>query len=261
MFAPHLSNVRPTAIDAQGVRFDSEALLGFTIPPGGFVGFTDPVSARIDDVPTGYGVGSLDLPVELAGMTYSVSGTCYARTPQELNQYGAALRRLGRDRRSFPVIVKHAGEQFRVNAYRGASHRFEEHPGLLRAQYSFDFWCPDPRKYGEMREFVSTGSNVTAWHRGDFDAWGRFTVTNNTSGYRILSNGLAFTVNGSRSSSAVDEIDFSTGSITRDGVPLTRAVTSRRTWPVRPGVDTIWRAEPLGSGGVRAVLRVDDTSI
>lgn len=118
--------------------------------------------------------------------------------------------------------------------------------------------CPDPRKYGELRESISTGSTVQIFHRGGADAWPRFEVTGFPNGYRIIGpGGIAFTVAGPRS--GLDVIDFASGEVTRAGVLLAQGITSARRWPVPAGKEVSWRCEAIGSGSGSARLMVDDT--
>lgn len=256
-----LSGVRPTVLTAQGVRFDSEGSEGFTIPPDGFAGWSDPVSARIDEQLRGDQPGALGLPTQLGSRVISVSGLCHARSPEVLEHtYGRQLRSLGADGRPFKLVVRHAGQALWVNAYRGSQPRFTPYPALGRASYSFDFWCPDPRKYGQLHEFTSQGASVPVFHRGDFPATPVFTVGGFASGYRIVGpGGLTYTVRGPKS--GVDVIDFMTGRVTRGGQPLRRAVTSARRWSVPPGQEVQWRVEPITSGSGSAVMALPDTFI
>ena len=256
----HLSNVRPTLLTVNGVRFDSEAREGFTIPPDGLRGWTDPVASEVRDVSREGAPGSFALPTVLGSRLISVSGLCHASSPETLNEFGHRLAGLGADGEPMRLVVKHAGQTHWVDAYRGASHEFNPYPALHRAQYAFDFWCPDPLKYGELREYVSTGSNVTAWHRGNFHAAPLFKITGFVNGYRIVGPGGTYTVEGPKASSTVDEIDFSTGMFTRGGVPSPRAVTQAHVWGVPPGTETTWRVEPLTSGTGQARMFLTDTS-
>ena len=133
-----------------------------------------------------------------------------------------------------------------------------------RANAAFQLiWrCPDPHKYGPVRESVSSGANVQAFHYGNTDAWPVFEVSGFPNGYRIEGRGQNlgqfYTVT-EKPSGAVDRVDFSTGMFTRDGTARTRVSTQRNVWPVAPFVDTPWRVTALGSGSGSARMLVPDT--
>lgn len=253
---------RATIVRAGEVEFHSEAAMGFTIPPGGFIGWTDPIAARTRDVPVLSGPGSVHLRQQLGSRLLSLSGRCWAGSPQELDRYGELLAGLGHNGEPFHVAVQHAGRTMWATGYRAAGVRFEPLPALHRASYQFDIWFPDPRKYGVERVYVSTGSTVQAFHYGNTDAWPRFEITGFPSGYRIEgrgpNQGLFYTVD-EKPSGAVDRIDFKTGQLLRDGTPARRVTPSMRVWPVKPFVETSWRVTALGSGSGSASMTVLDT--
>lgn len=252
--------MRATIIKAGPVEFHSEAARGFTIPPGGFTGWTDPVGARIRESLRPQGPGAAAVPQQLGTRLVSISGTCWADSPQDLDRYGNLLGGLGADGEAFQINVRHAGRWLHANAYRAAGVRFEEFPALNRAAYQYDFWCPDPRKYGESREIVSSGANVQAFHYGNTDAWPVFTVTGFANGYRIIGPGGTYQV-GSKSAGAVDTIDFSDGLLVRNGNHVTRQVSQRDVWPVRPFQQSQWRVQAVGSGSGTATMTLADTYI
>lgn len=253
---------RETVVRAGAVVFASEGRDGFTIPPGGFTGWTDPVGTRLREVPRISGPGAHAVSQQLGTRLVSLSGRCYASNPRELDKYGELLAGLGADGEEFTFHVQHASRTLYARGFRAPGVRFESFPALNRADYQFDIWCPDPRKYGGARESASTGSNVEAFHYGNTDAWPVFEVTGFPNGYRVEgrgpNQGLFYTVT-EKPSAAVDRIDFQTGMITRNGSPIHRVTTQKHVWPVAPNVSTPWRVTALGSGAGTATMTVRDT--
>lgn len=230
----------------------SEAL---PITRDGLTGWWGRPSGRSDMVDRAAGHGELDLPVMLSARVVGLSGVVKAEHAARRADQLAGLPVVG----DFTV---HEG-----GASRRADARLVE-AIVQRAQINrlarFDlvFRCPDPRKFGEDWEFVSTGGLVRARHYGNFEASPVFEVTGFPSGYRILGpSGEGFTVTGSRPASAVDVIDFGSRQVIRNGVLLVGATSSARTWTVPAAREVSWRVQAIGSGQGRAVMRLHDTFI
>lgn len=250
-----------TVIKAGGLTFDSEAETGFTIPPAGFTGWVDPVSFRRDDKERNGRHGSFESPVYASGRLVTIAGTCFATSPEGLDRYGELLAGLGATGKPIRVTVHHARRTMWADAYRAAGAEFDPRPALGRARYALDLWFPNPRKFGELREYVSTGSSVQAFHYGNFDADPVFEVSGFVNGYRITGPSGSYTVPGPKAASTVDRIDFSTGSFVRNGVPVTRAPSAVRRWSVPAGERVSWRVQPIGSGTGSARMFLTDTWI
>lgn len=146
--------------------------------------------------------------------------------------------------------------------------RFEPEGALPYADYQVDLWLPDPRKFGVVRESVSSATSanadtaiVKAWHRGNFDATPRFTVTASSSmssGYQLKGKGRTFEVPGPLSVGQTDKVDFRSGTVRRNGVLVTGVVP--RTFTVAGGEVADWRLWPL-SGAGSATMHLPDTFI
>lgn len=257
-----------TVVRVGDVVFDSEAEVGFTIRPGGFTGWTDPVPARRPSGAAREGQhGDFDEPVHLQSRVMSVSGKCWSRNAYELEEFGILLAGLGADGGRFPVEVTHAGRTLWAWARRGAAPRFEESPALGYAEYEFDFWMPSPFKYGDVRESVSAGDSVNfgnvaaAHHRGNTDALPRFTVTATSNigavGYQLKGKGRTFEVPGPLNVGQTDEVDFRSRTVRRDGVLVTGVVP--RVFAVGGGESVDWRFWPLSGAGA-ATMHLLDTN-
>lgn len=119
--------------------------------------------------------------------------------------------------------------------------------------------APDPIKYGSAHTSRSTGSDVATVNDGNARAWPLFRVRGPfPGGYRLRGpGGVSYSVMRAMASADVDEIDFKSGLIKRNGVPLTRAVVSPERWSVPGGGRVLWRVEGISGGTGYADLFLD----
>lgn len=211
------------------------------------------------------GNGSFSVPAYLGSRLVTLRGTALANSEGELEQMEDVLTGLALSDTQMTVTSE--------KGTRWAMCRAEDEVkwnrigGALEAEFEVSFFLADPRKFGEVREFVSTGSNVTAYHRGNAPATPRFKVAASwPGGYRIrgpLRNGteLSFSLPVAMTGSSVDLIDFNTGLVLRNGSPLPRAVLSPQMWTVPGGGTVQWRIEGISGGTGSAVMYLPDTFI
>lgn len=248
-----------TSVKVGPLEFQGWAANGFLISPNGITGWDNaPSSRRTDAVRVG-GHGSFGTSSLLNGRLVTIAGNVLAESEPELLHFLDLLAAM--------PVRKHRMTVQDVRGSRWCDVVVEGEPQVSRtggdreAEYQVSFFASNPRKFGEQRVFTSTGSSVPAFHYGNFDADPVFEVSGFVNGYRITGPGGDFTVSGPRPSGAVDVVDFSTGLLTRDGVPLTRAVTSAKLWTVGPGERVSWRVQPVRSGSGSARLLLTDTFI
>lgn len=164
---------------------------------------------------------------------------------------------------SLPVVV--AWDETRWADVEVDRVRFDPAGYAARADYQVELWMPDPFKYGETRTTVSAGNSstygaiVAAHHRGNTSALPKFTVTatsNMTAGYQIKGKDRTFEVPGPLNVGQVDKVDFSKGTVRRNGVLVAGVVP--RTFDVKGGESADWRLWPL-SGAGSATMHLTDT--
>lgn len=252
--------MRNTLVTVGDWTADSEGRWGFTISDRGFTGFSDGVGVKLDEVRRQGQHGSFDTPVYLDSRVVSVGGKCWARSPQELYQYGVLLAGLGAGGGRFKVTFRHAGEWRWAWARRGAQPMFEERPALGYADWQYDFWLPDPHLYGETRTFTSTGADVNVYHRGNTRVAGVVTVTGaDPAGYRIAHPGGSYRVTAPLAAGQTDVIDFRTGAYTKNGAVVDSAITNADRFSVAGGATVPFRVEAITAGKtVTAVMAVTD---
>lgn len=240
-----------------GLEFSSRPLPepspAFPILQGGFQGWFSRAAARSSDVERPGGHGSFDAPVRLSSRLVTMT---VHLDPGDERGYRLLAGLPLRDR----FTVSEDGESAWADAHLIEVVANVDQLGKhSRADLVFRF--PNPRKYGEQHEFVSSGASVAAFHYGNFDADPVFEVSGFVNGYRITGPGGSFTVPGPKASATVDRIDFSTGLFTRNGVPVTRAATQTDTWQVPVATRVSWRVQPIGSGTGSARMLLTDTWI
>lgn len=236
--------------------FHGWAMEGFVLAPDGFKGWENPPSSRRTDLPRSGGHGSFNTPSFKNGRLVTLTGAVLANDDRQLVAF-ADLLGVVSDGTHRMVVETETGVRW-ADVVSEGEPKFDRIGGSHDASFQVQLFAADPRKYGALREFVSTGSNTTAHHAGNTIAWPRFEVTGFSNGYRIIGpGGLAYTVTGSRT--GTDVIDFSDGRVTRNGSRLTGAVTSARKWGVPGGENVSWRVEAIGSGSGSARMLLTDT--
>lgn len=249
-----ITSVRVGALEFQGWTDN-----GFLISPDGITGWDSaPSSRRTDAVRVG-GHGSFGAPSFLNGRLVSLSGTVLADSESQLLHFLDLLASL--PARGHRMTVQDARGSRWCDVVVEGEPQVSRTGGDREAGYQVQFFAANPRKFGEEREFVSSGSSVAAFHYGNFDADPVFEVSGFVNGYRITGPSGSYTVPGPKAASTVDRIDFGTGAFTRNGVPVTRAPSAVRRWAVPAGERVSWRVQPIGSGTGSARMLLTDTWI
>jgi hypothetical protein len=129
-------------------------------------------------------------------------------------------------------------------------------PGSV-ASYSFEVWAPDPRMYGEVREFAG---GVVAVQYGNFPARPQLIVSGTAaSGYTVTGpDGRKVTVTNALTSGAPHTIDFAKGGLYVGDVRQLRAISVYQPWTVGPGLPGVTATV---NNGATLIQRVTDTYI
>lgn len=212
------------------------------------------------------GAGSFSVPAYLSSRLVTLRGTALAESEAELEHMEDVLNGLALTDTQMTVRSEKGTRWSWCRAEDEV--KWTRVGGALEAEFEISFFLADPRKFGEVRETVSTGSNVTAHHRGNGPATPRFKVAASWfGGYRIRgplkADGVerSFSVVGPMTGSSVDLIDFNTGVVLRNGLPLRGAVLSPEMWTVPGGGSVRWRIEGISGGTGSAVMYLPDTFI
>lgn len=248
------------------VRIGNVDFLGFTasgflIGPDGFKGWEGAPATRRAGIDRAGQHGAFSTPTFKAGRLVALSGHALANSEAELEHLGEVLSGVGQSEQTI-AVQSAQGYRWGRGSVEGEV-KFDRVGEATEATWSLSLFMPDPFKYGETRESGSSGANVSAFHRGNTAAVPRFKVAGLWSGgYRIRGpQGQSFSVVGTLNSNVVDEVDFRTGMVRRNGVPLTRAVLSPEMWSVPGGAAVQWRVEGIDGGSGSAVMYLTDTFV
>lgn len=231
---------------------------GFFISPNGVSGWFGGLGTDGSSSARAIGHGDHSTPVKKQARIITIDGDVFAPSFWAMERRARDLSGLGAEGGEVTVTVL-SGTDALYAVGRVIGTEFDWAKGSqLHARFQLQIRCPDPHKYGLTHEFVSTGSNVQSFHYGNADAWPVFEVTGFAGGYRLVGPGGTFQV-GSKSASAVDTINFSTGLLMRNGNHTTRQVSRRELWPVKPHASSQWRVQAVGTGAGTATMTLTDT--
>lgn len=234
---------------------------GFFISPSGFLGWDDGTDMRRTVVPRPQAAGAFDVPGYLEPRIVSISGSCIAESASQLGWFRSKLTGLLAGGDSGQLTVEHAGLTMFANARLASKSKFETLAADPRTgDFQIQFWCADPRKYGELRVF-GPDTSVTAFHYGNFPALPVLTVSGSMgSGYTVHGpDGKLYTVTTALASGHPHTIDMRDGFLRVDGAVVVGGVTQADLWTVPPGTTVDMSLTGSGSGTIAA--SVADTYI
>lgn len=230
----------------------------YTILPEGLVGWlAGGVSMRRDvaDRPTSH--GQFSAPGYLSGRMVTLTGQIHASSPFDFEKRLAALSAVLADGGEAPLVVQ-AEETTRAVVSRWDEPETRVLVYGRLAEYKLRLWSPDPRRYGESRNF----NGAASYHRGTFPALPVLTVTGNMPGGYSISgpDGRVYTVTAGLPAGSVDRIDMRTGWLKRNGVDLGGATGRADTWAIPPGAQVTHTLTPV-SGSGQLTVTVTDTYV
>lgn len=243
------------------VDFHGHTDSGFLIGPGGFKGWEGSAATKRDGVDRTGAHGSFAVPAFKAARLVTLSGHALAASEAELEHMGEVLAGVGQSEQTI-TVQSASGARWGRGSVEGEI-KFDRVGGATEAVFSLTLWMPDPFKYGETRSARSTGANVELMNRGNARAVPKFKVTGPfPGGYRLRGPaGESFSVTTALASGSVDDIDFASPVIRRNGSPLTRAVLSPEQWTIPGGGVASFRVEGISGGTGFADGFVTDTYV
>lgn len=256
--------VGPIGFHGRPPSGDAADFTGYMITPGGLQGVRGGVGVSSESLQRPGAHGEFDLPVFKQARVVTVGGSAIESNEDALEQLGIVLGGLGAGGESMPLVYHGAGLVIHGRG-RMVSQEFEPDfrrigGGRSATTYSLSLSMRDPRWYGAVHESVSTGGNVATTNRGNFSAHQRFRVEGNMpGGYWLSGRGRIFEVPGPLPPGRVDLVDFRTGVVKRNGVPVAGVVP--RTWDVPGGGTVQWALTPFGSGSGTATSYLAATYI
>lgn len=221
-------------------------------------GWDEGTDMRLDTEDRPLQHGAFDGPGYLSPRTVSITGVILGESPADLQRAVRRLNGLLADGGSAVMTVHDAlgplWSRVRRASAPGVRVRGEA-PSI--ADYQMQFWAPDPRRYGKMREFV--GTSVVPYHEGTLPAIPEVLVTGEfPQGYTIGYGSSAFIVTAPLTVGQTHRIDMRTGWVFRGATQLVGAVAAAEVLHVPPGMPN--RTMTLGgSGSGSMTVRVLDT--
>lgn len=186
--------------------------------------------------------GDFDTNGTLSGRLWPLRGVCFYKTPYEFNRFRDMVIGHGVAGGRFAVTVTRNGRSLRAMARlaNGQQSTFEEVGTKGYAEWSMDWWFPDPLKYGELFE-ITPGSSVTVENEGNFPATAKYRITGSApGGYTITGpNDEQVVINRPLSAGAPHLFDMARMQLYVDGTPVDDGVTRSEVFLLRPGVSKV----------------------
>jgi len=255
--------MRGLKVNVAGLDFYGQGRRGLVIEPKGFKGWDDGVDMRLENTARPGAHGSFNLPVFQDARTVVLTGSAVADSSRELRQIGDRLTGLLAGGGVGRVQVERDGDVQWADCRLAAKTMFEEVGEQGAASFQVQLWCPDPRKFGNARDFVRTNGTVSVFHRGNFDALPTVTVRGSAAnGYRLNGpGGLQYKVTRALVSGIPHRIEFTDGRLRVNGTVVATGADSADVWPVPPGQSVDFDINVLSGGTAEATITVTDTYI
>ena len=203
--------------------------------------------------------GAFDATGYLSPRTVSLSGVILGESPRDLQHAVRRLNALLADGGDAVMTVQDALGPLWARVRRASAPAMKvrgEAPSI--ADYQVQFWAPDPRRYGQLREFA--GVQVVPFHYGTMPAIPEVLVTGTfPQGYTIGYGPRAFIVTAPLAAGQTHRIDMRTGWVYRGSTQLVGAVAAAEVLRIPPGMpdEPVTLTGTNGSGSM--TLRVADT--
>lgn len=204
--------------------------------------------------------GDFDLPVDYEARYITITGSLRAKNHeaqhQAINRFTALVRKTARLQ-----VLGHGAAQW-VHVKRASGFKMEPITDTY-SQWQARVKAPDPRKFGDAHVFVaSVGANVSAFHRGNYDATPHLVVAGNMpGGYVITLKGQVFTVTQPLMPGQPHSIDYGDGRLRIGGAIVHGGIGYGFTPLVTPGGATVLAIAPRTTGTATATLTLLDTYI
>jgi len=221
-------------------------------------GWWDSPEVKGDTAERPYQDGEFDLPTYNEARLITVNGHVRAKSHGHLHEAmnfftGPMFGRL--------TVSGHGVVQW-ADAKRNSGVKFTPVTDVF-AQWQVRLKCVDPRKFGESKTVaVATGSPVTAFHRGNYNAMPKFIVRGDMpGGYTITVDGWNYTVTSALVTGAPHRIDYDNGKLYRNGVLTQGNLGNTNTAPIPPGKSVGVGLYPVTTGSGSADMTIIDTYI
>jgi hypothetical protein len=205
-----------------------------------------------------YQDGEFDLPVYNQARLITINGTLRAKGHNQLHEAGDFLTGPISGR----LTVAGHGSVRWADAKRNSRTKFTPITDTF-SQWQVSLKCVDPRKYGDSRTVaVATGSPVTVFHRGNYNATPSFVIRGDMpGGYTITVDGWNYTVTKPLVTGAPHRVDYNNGRLYINGVLNQGNLGNTNTAPIPPGKAVGVGLYPVTTGSGSADMTIVDTYI
>ena len=225
---------------------------------GELEGWWDSPEVKGDTAERPYQDGEFDLPVYNQARIITVNGNLRTKGHNQLHEAGNFLTASMSGRLT---VAGHGAVQW-ADAKRNSGVKFTPVTDTF-AQWQVRLKCVDPRKFGESKTVaVATGSPVSVFHRGNYNATPSFVVKGSMpGGYTITVNGWNYAVTLPLVSGKPHTVDYNNGRLYVNGVLAQNSLGNTNTTPIPPGISVGVGLYPMTTGSGTADMTITDTYI
>jgi hypothetical protein len=225
---------------------------------GDLEGWWDSPEIKGDTSERPYQDGEFDLPIYNQARLITANGIIRAKGHDQLHEAGNFLTGAMQGRLS---VAGH-GSILWADCKRNSGVKFTPVTDVL-AQWQVRLKAVDPRKFGESKTIaVDTGSPISVFHRGNYNAMPSFIVRGDMpGGWTLTVNGWNYTVTKPLVSGAPHRVDYNNGRLFVNGTLSQGNLGNTNTTPIPPGQSVGVGLYPNSTGTGSADMTITDTYI
>ncbi|WOH20123.1 hypothetical protein IRJ34_07305 [Paenarthrobacter sp. GOM3] len=235
-----------------------------TVVKDGLDGWDDRVPLRGEQKAHPQGPGSYVLPRYPESRSVNITGKVLAQSIPEREREGLQLTGLGADGSLQRIEVTKGGLTQWADAHVDDVDVDPIH-GTTNSDYQLTLWCPDPLKYGNTEQYVTTQAAEIGGiiNRGNYPATPSLRVQGTSAlGYTVYVMGQPFQVTQPLWFASPHEIDYADGRLRINGVVIHHGLGLTYTPTIPPNTESLLSVTPASAGGTATVtLTLTDTYI
>jgi len=221
-------------------------------------GWWDSPEVKGDTEDRPYQDGEFDLPVYNQARLITINGSLHVGNHSHLHE---AMNFLTGPIAGRLQVTGHGSVQW-ADAKRNSGVKFTPVTDVF-AQWQVRLKCVDPRKFGDTKTVaVATGSPISVFHRGNYNATPSFVVKGSMpGGYTITVNVWNYAVTLPLVSGKPHTVDYNNGRLYVNGVLAQNSLGNTNTTPIPPGISVGVGLYPMTTGSGSADMTITDTHI
>ncbi|MGY2747203.1 hypothetical protein [Arthrobacter sp. UYCu723] len=205
--------------------------------------------------------GDFDLPVYYGARYITLSGSFTADSEAQMFQgmirFAGLLRSPGR------LVVTGYGPDMWADVKRSSGSAMVIDPVTDRhCKWQAKIKSSDSRKFGTTATFtMPAGATVSVFHRGNYPATPRITVTGSMPGYTLTVNGASYAVSVPLVSGTPHVIDYNDGRLRVNGLVVQNSIGNTNLSTIPPGLSVAAGLFATSGGTGTATMALPDTYI